>query len=284
MPLTVAVPINGGSGTVQNAGLTLVDSHGTKHVYPLTSSAGGYKTTIDCVQAGQLYVDFDLKEGAQSQHFTVPIGGLSLIDPSGDALDSASGAPLSGVSVRLYRKNASGYDNVLSGDPGISPHVNPEITGADGKWGWDVSAGTYRVVASKAGYDTLTSPDLVVTDGHPVTGVHLRLHATSSGTPTSGGTPPPVGGSPPPSGGTPPPVTVHQPGPCAGKKGKALASCKKLQKALAGCKKLKGAKRALCVKRAKALAKCDRITKKGKHAACVKKAKQIGKKKKSAHH
>jgi hypothetical protein len=306
MPLSVSVPINPGSGSISNATLTL-NAGGTKHVYPLTAGTGGYSATIDCVRTGDLYVDYDLTESSTTQHYTVPIGGLALIDPSGTVVDKASGLPLSGASVRLYRKNGSGYDNVLSGDPGISPNVNPESTGSDGRWGWDVSAGTYRVVATKAGYDPLTSQDLVVTSGNPITGVTLALTVTQSGgnnggTPTGGnnggttttggnnGDTTTSGGN---NGGTTTggntgdgskPVNTPSGGPCAAKKGALRGICVNQQRALAKCTKIKNKKkRAACVslanKKARALAKCTKITNKKKRAACVKKADRIGHKK-----
>jgi hypothetical protein len=284
MPLAVTVPIHPGSGTVSNAALTLKDSGGVKHVYPLTAGVGGYSATIDCVQDGALFVDYDLTEGSTTQHFTVPIGGLTLIDPSGTVVDNASGNAVSGAAVRLYRKSGGSYSNVLSGDPGIAPHVNPETTGADGKWGWDVSAGTYRVVVLKAGYNTLTSQDFVVSDGHPVTGVVLRLVKPSAPKPpvdNPGGDKPGGGGGGNPGGGNPgggnppPPPPPPVKAACAGKHGTALSTCKALIK----CNKKHGKAKKVCVAQVKAIAKCQKIGKKKKRAACIKRAHQIGHKK-----
>jgi Carboxypeptidase regulatory-like domain len=306
MPLSVTVPINAGSGSISNATLTLT-AGGTKHVYPLSAGAGGYSGTIDCVRTGTLYVDYDLTENSTSQHFTVPIGGLALIDPSGTVVDKATGQMLSGASVRLFRKNGSGgYDNVLSGDPGITPNVNPETTGSDGKWGWDVSAGTYRVVATKAGYDPLTSQDLVVTPGNPITGVTLALTATQSGGSNGGGGGGNNGGATNAgngggttsvgnngggttgnggnTGGGSNSNSPGQTGPCTGKKGALHTVCVNQHRDLAKCSKIKNKKkRATCVKvanqKAKALAKCTKIKNTKKRAACVKKANRIGRKK-----
>jgi hypothetical protein len=58
--------------------------------------------------------------------------------------------------------------------------VNPQTTGADGQYGWDVPNGTYRVVFSKTGYKTVYSEAYEI-DGIPVgvTNVpppELKLH------------------------------------------------------------------------------------------------------------
>ena len=99
--------------------------------------------------------------------FVVPIGGIVLIDPQGVVYDRISydaaiaggqtaeqaraTAAISGATVRLQREQGGSFVNLLAADPGIAPNVNPQITGGDGRYQWDVAAGTYRVTVSAPG-------------------------------------------------------------------------------------------------------------------------------------
>jgi hypothetical protein len=304
MPLTVNIPINAGAGTISNAALLLDPKSGSNVTTPLgdPDHDGIWTGTITCVATGDLYVLYDLTEDGNTQSFSVPVGGLVLIDPAGtvydkdtfDALkasghsdsEARAGAAISGASVRLQRCATALGDctNVLSGDPGISPHVNPELTGADGQYQWDVSSGYYRVLVTKVGYDTVTAPILSIPP--PVTDAHVAMKKTAAPPPsdTGGGTP--TAQAPAESAGTPgappSPIPVTPAGiggttpskPCAGLKGSKRTKCldaQKLKAALAKCDKQKGKKRAACKKKVRALAKCDKLKGK-KRTGCRKRA------------
>ena len=80
-----------------------------------------------------------------------------LIDPSGIVTDAVTGEPLEGVTVTLQ---------VLDDETGMwmdwdgesnGAQVNPMVTDSEGKYGWMVPAGTYRVLASKEGYEDYIS-------------------------------------------------------------------------------------------------------------------------------
>ena len=99
---------------------------------------------------------------------------------------------------------------------------------------------------------------------------------------------PPLPALPPPP---PPPLSVTAKDPCSVLKGKKRKLCVKNAKRVAKCNRLtaksKKAKRKqkLCLKKARALAKCDKLTGKSKKAKrkkakCLKRAKRIGRKKK----
>jgi hypothetical protein len=95
----------------------------------------------------------------------VNIGSLTLIDPSGFVTDSVTAAAIPEATVTLQRMDAGVWADVnpyeTAGDPPSptsSPQVNPQLTDADGHYGWDVVAGTYRVIVEKEGYVTQTSP------------------------------------------------------------------------------------------------------------------------------
>lgn len=107
------------------------------------------------------------------------------IDPSGTALNQ-KGRPISGASVTLYFSpiDAGGpFLPVPNGSTTMDPgnRHNPETTGADGRFGWDVLPGLYKVVATRPG---CTGPDLahsaVYTVPPAVTGVRLTLQCSDT--------------------------------------------------------------------------------------------------------
>ncbi|MBN1429880.1 MAG: cellulose binding domain-containing protein [Anaerolineae bacterium] len=112
------------------------------------------------------------------------------IDPSGKVRTTA-GDPVSAAIVTLYRSdNADGPFTVVPGGSDImSPanRSNPDTTGQDGSFGWDVLAGYYKVRAEKPGCVSPTNPDqpyveTVVYDIPPeVTNIDLRLKCDDSG-------------------------------------------------------------------------------------------------------
>ena len=113
---------------------------------------------------------------------SVNIGSLTLIDPSGFVTDSVTAAAIPEATVTLQRMDAGVWTDVnpyeTVGDPPeptSSPQVNPQLTDADGHYGWDVAAGTYRVVVEKEGYATQTSPSVTVPP--PVTDLNIQLVA-----------------------------------------------------------------------------------------------------------
>jgi len=222
-PITIDVPINPGAGVVSNVSLFLDSPGGDQTVGATNSSGDVWTATIPCFRSGDLYVRYTLTEGGVSQEFLVQLGGLVLIDPQGVVFDQAEfdaakaggasdqiardAASIEGATVRLQRKVNGAFQNVLSGDPGISPNVNPQITPENGLYQWDVSAGEYRVIVSKAGY--LTETSAAVTIPPPVLDLHIGLDkpATDPGPPNPG---PPNPG--PPDKGPPNPGPTD-PGP-----------------------------------------------------------------------
>lgn len=62
---------------------------------------------------------------------------------------------------------------MLSGDPGILPKVNPQITRANGIYQWDVQTGTYRVAVTAPGCQDTVSPQVDIPP--PVLDLHVRM-------------------------------------------------------------------------------------------------------------
>lgn len=114
-----------------------------------------------------------------------PLGTPTLYDPSGLVTDAVTSQPIVGASVALYRQmpgspdtrtltrdcrtidtRAGGIGGVWTGAasdtgtfelPGfapaqISPNLNPQLTGSDGRYAWDVVAGCWYVKVSAPGY------------------------------------------------------------------------------------------------------------------------------------
>ena len=77
------------------------------------------------------------------------------IDPSGTVITARDRLPIAGATVRLLRSDAAAgpFSYVPDGSAIMSPsnRRTPDITNADGVFGWDVLAGFYVVHASKAG-------------------------------------------------------------------------------------------------------------------------------------
>jgi hypothetical protein len=124
-----------------------------------------------------------------------PVGTLMLYDPSGVIAD-ANGKPLAGSIVSLHRVPdaqpdqgdqrrdcrtidtrpgglGGDWSGVPAADPNagvfvnpridseallISPDTNPQVTGTNGRFGWDVATGCWYVTVVAKGYETVISP------------------------------------------------------------------------------------------------------------------------------
>jgi len=98
------------------------------------------------------------------------------VDPAGYIYDAATLERITGASVWLQRPDdQGGWENVPTGQiPAImQPDINPQITGADGQYQWDVLEGTYRVHVEALGYYPADS--IVVNIPPPVTDLHVGL-------------------------------------------------------------------------------------------------------------
>jgi choice-of-anchor C domain-containing protein len=105
----------------------------------------------------------------------------TLVDPSGTVLDT-NGNPVPGASTTILRADTSAgpFTPVDTTSPGVEPAVNPETTGADGAFHWDVDTGWYEVRAAAPGCTDPANPgQSTVTIGpYPVPPPQLGLTAT----------------------------------------------------------------------------------------------------------
>jgi uncharacterized repeat protein (TIGR01451 family) len=98
------------------------------------------------------------------------------VDPAGYIYDVSTDERISGATVWLQRPDGEGdWENVPTGQiPAImQPDVNPQVTGADGQYQWDVLEGSYRVHVEAPGYYPADS--IVVNIPPPVTDLHVGL-------------------------------------------------------------------------------------------------------------
>jgi hypothetical protein len=105
------------------------------------------------------------------------VAGIYLIDPSGKVYDAGTLSPIAGATVTLERFNAA-QSTYVEMDPAVhtgmfTPEVNPETTGDDGRYAWDVAAGTYRVQVQEVGCVAATSSSVTVPP--PVTTLDVGL-------------------------------------------------------------------------------------------------------------
>ena len=98
------------------------------------------------------------------------------VDPAGYIYDAVTLERISGASVWVQRPDGEGgWESVPTGQtpPIMQPDINPQITGADGQYQWDVLEGTYRVHVEASGYYPADS--IVVNIPPPVTDLHVGL-------------------------------------------------------------------------------------------------------------
>lgn len=143
------------------------------------------------------------------------VGRVVFYDPSGIVTDDTTGQPVDGATVVLH--HVPGWRPQTPGDTGadtcetldtrgpdgwtqpaptaqgvvatvasgtFTPDVNPQVTDADGRYGWDVVAGCWYVTVEADGYAPVTSP--VVGVPPEVTDLDVALTPTGGSTPAAG--------------------------------------------------------------------------------------------------
>ena len=154
------------------------------------AGSGTYVFNVPALAPMHGDVLYTITSGAGCSLAPTTSGGY--IDPSGKVRTPAGDA-VAGATVTLSQLNGSGTFVVVPSGSSImsaANQTNPDTTGKDGSFGWDVLPGTYKVRAEKVGCVSPSNPaqafvetgNLVVTAGHPVTDIDLRLNCPGGGT------------------------------------------------------------------------------------------------------
>ncbi|OGO50953.1 MAG: hypothetical protein A2148_02345 [Chloroflexi bacterium RBG_16_68_14] len=164
---------------------------------PMTEiSSGLYKATIPPLQPthGEAVISIKVNCPNPADSKTVDIDVY--IDPSGTVVDQ-DGDPIAGATVTLYRSDSSAgpFEVVPDGSASMSPsnRTNPDTTGSDGVFHWDVIAGFYKVRAQAPGCVSPDNPaqsyvETEVLEIPPeAVGLELRLNCGGGPPPTPGG-------------------------------------------------------------------------------------------------
>ena len=102
------------------------------------------------------------------------------IDPSGYIFEGIEGNLLEGVKATVYYLDTESGEWVQWDSEAHGEGPNPNISGADGKYGWDVLIGKWKVVFEKDGYYTVESIELDVPPAH--LDVNMSMVSTSPAT------------------------------------------------------------------------------------------------------
>ena len=102
------------------------------------------------------------------------------IDPSGYIFEGIEGNLLEGVRATVYYLDTESGEWVQWDSEAHGEGPNPNISGADGKYGWDVLIGKWKVVFEKDGYYTVESIELDVPPAH--LDVNMSMVSTSPAT------------------------------------------------------------------------------------------------------
>ena len=189
-PLTISATFD--NPQAQSATLIATDANGDRYEAEMTSNNGVLWThSFVPSQKGlwesplTIQVIPHYPDGTNGNTLTFPI---VLVDPSGYVYNSAQGEDwrLPDATVRLQYLDpdlqtwVNMSDEAYSGR--MSPITNPQITGSDGRYAWDVAEGQYRVIVSRDGFDTVTSYSVIVPP--PVTDLNIGLIPNDATQPT----------------------------------------------------------------------------------------------------
>lgn len=109
--------------------------------------------------------------------------GATALPLAGTILDACTREPIEGATVTLLKESPPGSSTfVISLPSDHIPLTHPQITGADGIYGWNVVPNTYKIRAEKAGYVTNEGPKLAIPPA--ATGVNVSIFPIGGCTPT----------------------------------------------------------------------------------------------------
>ncbi|WP_320410727.1 carboxypeptidase regulatory-like domain-containing protein [Candidatus Viridilinea mediisalina] len=203
--LQVELPLSCADGTTPMTATVTLGSAS----FPMSEAPTGsgiFSTTIPAAQVATGALALSYRCAAES--LSELLGRVVLYDPSGFVRDATTNQPIAGAVVQLFQVPSyapkSGpldtapltcetpdtlgnrtWDDlppadealgvVAMPDPNlIDPQVNPQITGADGYYGWDVALGCWYVTVEAPGYERRVS----AMAGVPPEVLDLHMHLT----------------------------------------------------------------------------------------------------------
>lgn len=126
---------------------------------------------------GEQLLEVTFKKG--DVEVTLPLMNIIvLIDPSGYVFEGSMANKLEGVQA-IVETRASEKDPWVQWDAAKFGQVNPQVTDAEGRYGWDVIEGEWRVIFSKEGYEPYISRSMSV----PPAETELNVPMVKSGDP-----------------------------------------------------------------------------------------------------
>lgn len=119
---------------------------------------------VDAMDSTKEFCGKDPCRPQTAAHVNNPKPVNSLVDPSGFIFEAAEDNTLEGVTATVYMKTGSGWykwNSEMFGEP-----ANPTITEENGKYGWNVLPGEWKVIFEKEGYYPAESITLAVMPEH----------------------------------------------------------------------------------------------------------------------
>ncbi|MGD7053925.1 leucine-rich repeat domain-containing protein [Sutcliffiella horikoshii] len=127
--------------------------------YALEKSGDVYTTNIPGTWSSYGEQMFELEYTVGENTIRLPLMEvIVLIDPSGYVFEGSMDNRLSGVTAEVFERDRN-YDEIWRSWNAafFGGQVNPQITDKDGRYGWDVPEGFWKVVWTKEGYHTYES-------------------------------------------------------------------------------------------------------------------------------
>ncbi|WP_404459812.1 leucine-rich repeat domain-containing protein [Sutcliffiella horikoshii] len=127
--------------------------------YALEKSGDVYTTNIPGTWSSYGEQMFELEYTVGKNTIRLPLMEvIVLIDPSGYVFEGSMDNRLSGVTAEVFERDRN-FDEIWRtwNAAFFGGQVNPQITDKDGRYGWDVPEGFWKVIWTKEGYHTYES-------------------------------------------------------------------------------------------------------------------------------
>ena len=136
-------------------------------------TADEIKTIYASIQRSIL-AELQLQDFRFGREFRVPQHQI-MIDPSGYVFEAVEDNRVEGVTATVFEVDVSG--KAVAWTDKWAGQENPQTTGSDGRYGWDVPTGTWKVSFDKEGYQHAESKTMKVYPAH--TEVNIGLLSTA---------------------------------------------------------------------------------------------------------